>query len=700
MRKLLVRTLPACALCAALAVVAIDRGWLRLPLAPKVIGDVPVMTDTEAEVHRANRYTQIAGIEDLFALPGHFARMEALYALAGRSDSAAVQDLIYQASGIADPASRRDTLLVLFTRLAELDPKSALALSRTLAFANDPAYEREVWRRWGERDLDAALQHAAGQRPESRRNFAAQALMAAHGYWGNEQTARIAEYLHSEPDNRTRSARLDELAHSDPAAAIAYVHSIDSPLHRRQAAAHLGLLLGRGGLADAERHAVFFNDPMLRGVFEDAAAQAAAEIDPAGTLERLFAEGDAVPASRLVAVFTAVAAQDMGRALAAFDRIQNRRQRLYVGSAIAEQLTRTDPLRALAWAQEIDGGSERGIYRMILGTLAETDPELAMSSARSLDNARQRLSAMAAVARQVSEQDPRRALALLDDIESRQQRDMLLQSIGMNWLQQDPEAALQWMLTAEVGERSRLIAQAGVMLAHRDLDLAMRLLPRLEKEQAAAWRQQIARGIATERSVAEARSFIAQYEGSPEYPQLLSAVIQGVARNDPTQAVRMLDEMPGAAEQWRLYSAVFMQYAEQDPRQAAEAVVSLDNDNLPGTRIVSQVIARWARSDPAAAERWADNLPVGRQRDAAIAGAAMQWTEVTSSRRRMLESIRDPALRQRAITSTVFRVWREDRQAAERLLREINLPPEQKEEVRQRLNGMRGHPGSPSFGVW
>ena len=700
MRKLLARLLPAVALAAVAAVIAVDRGWLPAPFAPRTIGRVPVMSAHQAAAHRSERYAEIASIEQLMGLPGHFARMEALYAIAGRAGSAEVQNLVFQADRIVDRSDRRDVLLVLFARLAELDVESALALARMPPFGADPGYEQEVWRRWGERDLDAALRHAAGLEA-ARRNFAAQALLASQGYWGNERTARIAERLDAEPDNRTRSARLDELARSDPAAAIEYVQGIESALQRRQAAAQLGLLLGRDGLAAASRHAASFTDPLLRNAFEDAAAQAAAEVDPSGTLERLLAQGNGLPPARLAAVFAAVAGQDVGQALGWYERVQDPRQRLVVGLALAEQLTRADPQRALAWAKDLEGEPQSGIYRQVVATLAETDPELALADARGLEHSQHRMFAIMTVAQVLSQQDPGRAVALLDDVESTDERSMLVQNIGMNWLQRDPEAALEWMLTSNaVSERAELIARAGAMLANSDLDAAIRLLPRLDRQDASAWRQQIAAGIAAERSVAQAQSFIAQFQGSPEYPQLMAAVVQGVSRNDAAAAVRMLSDLPDGEQRWLLYRGVFMQYAEQDPRRAAEAVVAVRDEQAQHSNLVQQVVGRWASSDPAAADRFADDLPPGPQRDEAIQGAASQWTELTPQRRRMLESIRDPEARKQVVAMSLFRTLREDPEAAERMLQTIDLPAEDKEAIRQQLDMVRNRMASPYLGVW
>lgn len=699
MRKLLVSALPAFTLCAVAAVVAVDRGWLRLPFASTVLRDVPALSEAEAQVHRDNGYAAIASIEQLLGLPGHFARMEALYALAGRSDAADVQNLIFQANGIADRSARRDTLLVLFTRLTELDPESALALSRTPGFGADPDYEREVWQRWGEHDLDAALRHAAGLQSAPRRNLAAQALLASYGYWGNEQTARIAESLDAEPDNRTRSARLEELARDDPGAAIEYVHGIGSPLHRRQAAAHLGRLLGRSGLAAADRYAGLFGEPGLQRAFEDAAAQAAAEVDPAGTLESLLADSGE-DRSRLVAAFTAVAGQDLEQALAWFDRVRDPRQRRVVGSVLAEQLAKEEPLRALAWAKGADEGFERSIYMRVLRTLSETRPDLALADAKSLDRRVARLSAMMTVARTVSHHDPRQALALLDGVESAEDREVLIGNIAMSWLQDDPETALDWILALDTPKRSDLIAGAAHMLVRRDLDAAIRLLPRIDKDHATVWRQRIAANLAAQRSVAEARQFIAQYEGSPEYPQMMSAVIQGLAQTDAAAALEMLDRLPAGDERQMLYSSVLMEYAQQDPGKAAESLASVDDAGLR-MNLTTQVLSMWGRSDPPAAERWADDLPPGKERDTAIMGVSSGWTEFTPSRRLLIESIGSAELRTQAVGNIFHRIAREDFEKAQRLLRDLNLPAAEKEQLRRQMEMVRDHSNrSHPISVW
>ena len=121
------------------------------------ITDVPKVTEAVADQHREERYANLKSATEIMALPTEFARLEAMYALAGRSGSAAVQDLIFEADRVADVQQRESLLNVLFYRLTELDPRSALALTQVDSFKKTRSLEQTVWRAWARSDLDDAL---------------------------------------------------------------------------------------------------------------------------------------------------------------------------------------------------------------------------------------------------------------------------------------------------------------------------------------------------------------------------------------------------------------------------------------------------------------------------------------------------------------------------------------------------------------
>ena len=140
------------------------------------IVDVPRMAPAVAKKHRDEQYANLTSVEEVIALPTEFARSEALYVLAGRSDSAGVQNLIFEANRIADEIERVALLGILFFRLTETDPQSALALSRTDHFNGIESIEQDVWRAWARQDLEDALFAAKTQPSVAHRNSAAQSL--------------------------------------------------------------------------------------------------------------------------------------------------------------------------------------------------------------------------------------------------------------------------------------------------------------------------------------------------------------------------------------------------------------------------------------------------------------------------------------------------------------------------------------------
>ena len=161
-RKLIV---PACLLLAGAAIGAFLASNFR-QVSPAARFEVPVerdlevtreMSAEEAEAIREDRFASIHTIEDTLALPTDFAETEALYVIAGRADAKEVQNLIYQAARIRELEDRQAALGILFLRLTELDPKSAVAIARSPMFQSEQRYQQAVWTAWGRLDLDGAL---------------------------------------------------------------------------------------------------------------------------------------------------------------------------------------------------------------------------------------------------------------------------------------------------------------------------------------------------------------------------------------------------------------------------------------------------------------------------------------------------------------------------------------------------------------
>jgi hypothetical protein len=220
---------------AAVTYTVIDRD--RPDAAPAVVRDivqVPKMTPAAAEKHREDRYENLNSIEQILALPTDFGETEALYVLAGRSDSGSVQNLIYEAKRIANPLDREGAVSILLSRLTELDPESALAMARSSTFGYDRNIEVDVWRGWGRFDIDDALQAANSQSTVGQRNIAAQSLYSAFGYMGNEITDKIERELGIRPDKTSRGRFIYNMADRSPEDTIRFIEQMDSSRDRQE----------------------------------------------------------------------------------------------------------------------------------------------------------------------------------------------------------------------------------------------------------------------------------------------------------------------------------------------------------------------------------------------------------------------------------------------------------------------------------
>jgi hypothetical protein len=659
------------------------------PVASPVLENVPTLSRAAAESHRENRYSAIHTIEDTLALPGDFAQTEALYALAGRADSAAVQNLIFQANGIADPADRKAALGILFSRLTELDPRSALALSRAGEFRMERHIEAGVWHSWGRLDLNDALAGAAALDSPFDRNLAAQALYAAYDYQGNDTTDYIEQTLGIPPNGSTRAAYLFRLAERDPGEAIAAINAMAVPSRQQESTAYLGRHLGRLNGVAATRHADLFSDQALRQVFRHAVAAAAAEADPETVLDEMLAGRPGMEQTMEAhSALQALAARDIDKALGYLDRIANPQHRAMLASTIAQGFAEADPDRALAWAKENDRGIYGGLVSGVLAAIASTQPEKAIGEAQQLPNAHQRQQALSMVAMTMSHRNPQQAVGLLDHIERPDDRRNVARNIASMWVQSDPDAALSWMLQQDGNERDTMLTMAAHMLAQSDLDSAMRWLPRLDEKSQTLWRAQIASNLASQRSPAEALQFISRYEGSEDYPQLLTSAIHGLAETDVHAALQMADRVPEGLQRDGLYSGLIGTYAHQDPEQAATMLDSIANDSQRA-QATSMLVMAWSHSDPEGAQQWAERLPRGEGRDDAIMQLASNWDELTPSRRLLVNSIGSLEKRKQALMSSVQRIAQSDPQQAERMMHELDLTDDERLQLQQSISMMR-----------
>lgn len=663
---------------------AMRSGQPGSPAPDEIVRDISSaapMAQAAADKHRDEQYVSLRSIRELVALPTEFARSAALFSLADRSDSAAVQDLIFQANRLADDVERAYLLNVLFFRLAELDPQSALVLARSDNFGGIKSIERTVWRAWARKDLDDALFAAKTQVSLVHQNSAAQSLFAAFGYMGNATTSRIQDELGIGPDRSSRGRYLYGLADKSTEEAIAFINSLDRGNEQQEYVSWLAYYVSLRDPHAALAHVPSFDIASDGKRFESIINSHIARENPQATIDRLLASGiDGRYSNELYSAIRALGSSDIDALMDYYDQAQSGEGRQMFGSQIAAELAKSDPDRALAWADANDTGRMPRLKMSVISKIAETDPQRALAEALKVPGAQVRAYLVPNVVNHIARSDPGAAAVLLDQLQDKQQRLEAGRQLASTWARSDPEAATDWILSHDKETASSMLQTAAFQLLQRDVDTAIKLLPKMEPSDQVGLRQQIAERLATSRSPADAQAFVRQFEGQPGHDQLQASVVAGVARNDVFMAKQLADQLSSGYARDRAYMEVINQQAQTDPVQALAWLNSVDSEQVRGAA-AGQLVTQWYASDPTAATGWVSNLPGGTLKDDTILHMSSRWERPTAEQEDLIASIKDREKRGQAKVRQIYRLLRTDPARARELLNDEDIPSSMRQEA-------------------
>ena len=647
---------------------------------------VSQMEQAVAEKHRDEQYVNLVNIEQILALPTGFARSEALHLLAGKSDSAGVQNLIFEANRIANSVERVGLLSILFFRLAEVDPKSALALARMDQFRTVKSIERTVWRVWAREDLEEALIAAKTQTSTMHQNFAVQSLYAAFGYMGNETTQRIEAELEIGPDRSSRSQYLYQLADQSLADVIAFINSLERGVEQQEYVSWLAYYVSLQDPNMALQYADLFEVASDGTRYSRIISSNIVHEDPKAAIERMLASGTAGRSSgEYHSAVRALARTDIEAAKLYFEQARSNDDRQILGSAIASELAKKNPIEALTWARANDRGQMPYFEMSVLGQIAQTDPHLALAEALNTSNVQMRSMLVSNVVQHIAMNDPADAVAYLGQIKDRRQRLEASQQLASAWIRRDAEAAIDWIFSQDKETAGQLIQQASRGLLRSNIDAVIRLLPRLDGQNQVNMRQQIAQRLATSHSLGEAQAFIRQFQSQPGYDQLQVSVISGVAQTDAVMAKQLADQLVDGTARDTAYVQIIAQRAQTDPVEATRWLNNISAEHLRGSA-AGQLAAQWYVRDPAAATRWASNLPAGSTRDDAIMHMSSNWGDLTVEKEHLIESIEDRDKRGQAKIRQIYQLMRTNPARAREMLADEDIPSHQRQQAEIMIN--------------
>ena len=673
---------------AVLAVNSLGSKSQRAPMEAGVTRTESPISVTELFASPASEDAAPVSLNDVLSLPTVFERVTALHLLAATPDASDVQNLVFETNELVGEFERENSLVVLFERLTELNPRTALNLARSDDFSATKAIEQAVWRTWARNDFDEALFEAKTQTSLVNQKSAAQSFYAAFGYMGNATTDRIEAELGIEPDRSARSRYLYSLADRSIGDAIDFINNLEDVSDRRRYASWLAHYVSLSDPNEALIYAGRFNDASASEYFEYILNQNIAQEDPHSAIERLRANGNTGRLNgEYSSAVSALAKIDLATAKQYFEQARTNDDRRLFGSAIAAEMAKKDPSAAIAWARDNESANYPFIMMSVIGQIAQTDPQLALSEALQVQSRERRSDIVSNLVVQIAHKDPQKAVALIEGITDREQKKAASLNLASAWVRRDSDGAIDWILSQGSDIQGDMLQMAASRLVHNDVDAAIRLLPRLSETAQRGLRQQIAQRLATNISPLEAQNFVQQFENEPGYEQLQASLISGVAENDVLTARQMAEQLPSGDARDRAYFQVISKRAEDDPAEAARWLSRIDNDVMRGSA-TGQIASQWALTDPASAERWVTELPAGQVRDDAILHLSFQWSNTTAAQDSLIASMDNREKRGQAKVRRAYNLMHTDVEKARAILKDEDISETQRQQAELMLSRM------------
>lgn len=647
------------------------------------IVDVAPMGSAEAARHRDNHFMELQTIESLQALPSEFDRGEALYALSGRSDSAGLQKLAFDAGRIADPVWRERALSIVFFRMTEVDPKSALVMARSDYFQGTRNIERRVWRTWARMDLMAAVE-AVRALDDDEQYAAAQMLYSGVGGAYTADAMLVESELGVAPSRSNRAVYLRDLVDQSPEKALSHVLALESKKHRFEQIEWIAMALASEDLAGAERFADSIDDVDLRRRFLNEVYERIARVRPEEAFEKRFVNrASGVLSAREKEGFKKLVNTDLDRALRLMGAITDEANRAEIAKIVAIQYANESPARALEWART-ESQSEFGpLVRDVIAAFATIDSELALAEAQRIEDGRDRSRLTLKIIGAVLELSPEKAAASVEQIKNQSDRRRAAQTVARKWLEEDAMAAVDWLLGSDPEVQEQVFGMAYIV-AKLDLDDAHVVVTSLPPEHRGAWANGVAKRLVSERSAEEAMQFVSQFAGEPGFDMQMAHLVSSIAVEDSALAARWVERIPQGHARDAALSNVVAAEARHEPASAAERLQQIADADLRQVA-AGDVVRRWYQTEPGAASQWLDALPRGADRDNIILNTAMQLSQSRDEQLRLIESIDDSEKRQQAMFMRVIMESKDNPEEMVRQLDSMDMPDIFRQQIKAQI---------------
>ena len=273
--------------------------------------------------------------------------------------------------------------------------------------------------------------------------------------------------------------------------------------------------------------------------------------------------------------------------------------------------------------------------RVVMSRWAELDPAAAMESAITFDGEELRRDASSEVARRWAVDNPVAALSYVKDIRDQQGRlkARLWQSVAEGWIRRDDAEDSTSMIAALPPEwaRERITRQlARTLLQAGGSQRLTRWAEDIAGDAAAGFRRVAFRKAALvlfhDASPTTATSWLERHDADPDAQAALLVIAGEWTASQPQETLSWLFRRPASKGRYTALGNAFGQWVRQDVDAAlAWLDARFDRDPAGLDAAASSAVRALARRDREAAFAFAERIPAGASRDAALTVVARHW---------------------------------------------------------------------------
>ena len=631
--------------------------------------DIDDVSLAEAAQLRESRYTSVLTIEDVLALPGEFAELEALHALAARANADVLGDRIVETAALSDPDRRDAFARVLLQRAVELDPGLALSWVDGPLRRTGTDYTAFVWRRWARLDFDTALTEASLTK-ESRALIAG-ALYEALPSLDDPRALDIEGLLGIRPTPGVRAASMTRAFVDGADTALATLNARKNWSEEELDAFARLLLLQQGG--DAIGQVARVENPALRERLNERLFVHMATAQPQLAIERLpSGVEEGLAEDVLTDAFAALGASDPELARSLLESVDPEWKELCELVSI-RALSRHDPTRAMIAADNLKYAERDHVVRVIAKELARDDLTGALEFTDQIASVDSRGETLLDFVYSVPVSQIPEVVDRIAALGVGFSSVALRMQMVSRWAGRDTRAALAWVQAQPPDEAAQYMSGLLPNLAQSDPQYAIQLAAMVPEEEGRQVRRELARGFVYSDRVDTALALADMVTDAEEREKLQSMVLVRYSSSNPDNAVAIARGTGNQQLVDRVVASALDDLGDTDPLLAMERIGEIE-DPLLRAKTARDVGQQLARFNEAAARDLVATTNSSAARDGALLGLA-RWSDGSIDEViELVEQVDDPALRLEAQVTVAFELGELDQARALEYLKGLDVP--------------------------